>query len=277
MIGYQGSLMGRKGLGAKAGCLLVILAAGGGCARIPASSPPVGFAREVEEMTVAGDPAERREAAAAFVSYSAPLAKQLAAFTLLQRIYEEDPADREAALLLARSALLLSGLLDEPEEKYGVIRKGFEAAAAAGGDGDEPEAAYYYGTHLGMLIEEKGLTASGELGRFEAALHRALARPETDQGGPLRVLGMLYLRAPAWPLGVGDLEAALDYLERAARDYPDYPENHIFFAYALGEAGRTGEARERLEPARRALEKGEWGDYAARWRAEIEKYGEELK
>lgn len=258
------------------GCLLILIAAVG-CARIPVLGPPVILPEEVEELAPSGDREEQLKAAAAYLDYSVPRGEQLSAFSLLQRLYEQDPTDRAAAFLLARSASLLSGLLDDPEVKYGVIRKGFEAAAAAGGEIEEGEAAYYYGTHLGMLIEDKGLTAVGEVGRFEEALHRALKQPRTDRGGPLRALGMLYLQAPAWPLSVGDLEAALDYLERAANEYPDYPENHLFFAYALIEAGRKGEARERLKLADRALAEGEWGDYGPRWRGEMGKFEEGLK
>lgn len=235
------------------------------------------FGRGAGELTSSRDREERLAAAAAWIDYAAPREKQEAAFCLLQEEFGEDPSDRAAALLLARSALFLSGLLDDPGLKSAVIRKGFEAAAAAGGEGDDPEAAYYFGTHLGMLIEEKGLSAAGETGRFERVLRQALVRPETEHGGPLRVLGMYYLRAPAWPLGAGDLEEALDYLGRAARDYPAYPENHLFFGYALEEDGQTGEAKSSLAEARRSLAAGDWGEYADRWRGKIDKFEEELR
>ncbi len=234
------------------------------------------FGRGAGELTSSRDREERLAAAAAWIDYAAPREKQEAAFCLLQEEFGEDPSDRAAALLLARSALFLSGLLDDPGLKSAVIRKGFEAAAA-GGEGDDPEAAYYFGTHLGMLIEEKGLSAAGETGRFERVLRQALVRPETEHGGPLRVLGMYYLRAPAWPLGAGDLEEALDYLGRAARDYPAYPENHLFFGYALEEDGQTGEAKSSLAEARRSLAAGDWGEYADRWRGKIDKFEEELR
>ncbi len=247
-----------------------------GCASIPRESPPALVGMEVETLTDSPDPAEMARIGARYVSYAAPREKQLAAFKLIQRAYLMDRSSRETALLLARSALLLSGLMTDQERKMEVVRKGYEAAAMAGGEGDEPEAAYYFGTLLGLLIEEEGLSAAGEVPRFEEALERAMKQPETDRGGPVRVLGMLYLRAPAWPAGAGDLEKALEYLQRAAEEFPGHPENHLFYAYALAEDDRSPEALKELNSARAALSAGEWGDYAPRWREEIEKFREEL-
>ncbi|HDL64513.1 MAG TPA: hypothetical protein ENH12_03900 [Proteobacteria bacterium] len=247
-----------------------------GCGSIPTQSPPALVGVEVEKLTDSKDPGEMIEVASRYSAYSAPLNKQLAAFKLAQRAYLIDRANRDAALTLARSALRLSGLINNEEWKYEIIRKGYEAGVRAGGEGDDPQAAYYFGAHLGLLIEDKGITAAGEVPRFEEAMRRAEEKPETDLGGPLRALGMLYLRAPAWPAGVGDLELSLDMLERAAREYPDHPENHLFFAYALQEDDQTDEAREELRRAEKAISSGQWGDFADRWREEIQQFREEL-
>ncbi len=247
-----------------------------GCGSIPTHSPPALVGVEVEELTDSEDPEEMIEMANRYSTYSVPLDKQLAAFKLAQRAYMMDRANQGAALTLARSALRLSGLINDEDWKYEIIRKGYEAGARAGGEGDEPLAAYYFGAHLGLLIEEKGLTAAGEVPRFEEAMRRAADKPETDLGGPLRALGMLYLRAPAWPTGVGDLELSLEMLERAAREYPDHPENHLFLAYALQEDDQTDVANEELNRAEEAISHGQWGDYAPRWRKEIKQFREEL-
>jgi hypothetical protein len=50
-------------------------------------------------------------------------------------------------------------------------------------------------------VQVKGLTAIGRLSELVSLLKTASAKPEIDQGGPLRVLGLLYVRAPAWPVG----------------------------------------------------------------------------
>jgi len=247
-----------------------------GCGSIPTHSPPALVGVEVEELTESEDPGEMIKVANRYSTYSVPLDKQLAAFKLAQRAYLIDRASRDAALTLARSALRLSGLISNEEWKYEIISKGYEAGVRARGEGDDPLAAYYFGALLGLLIEEEGLPAAGELPRFEEAMRRAAEKPETDLGGPLRALGMLYLRAPAWPAGVGDLELSLEMLERAARDYPGHPENHLFYAYALEEDDQTNEAREELRRASEAIGNGHWGDFADRWRKEIQQFREEL-
>lgn len=247
-----------------------------GCGSIPTQSPPALVGVEVEELTDSEDPDEMIEIANRYSTYSAPMEKQLAAFKLAQRAYMMDRSNREAALTLARSALRLAGLIKDEERKYEIVRKGYEAGVRSVGEEVDPLSAYYFGAHLGLLIEEKGLTGAGEVPRFEEAMRRAAEMPETDLGGPLRALGMLYLRAPAWPAGVGDLELSLEMIERAARDFPGHPENHLFLAYALQEDDQTQEAKEELRRAEEAISSGQWGDFGDKWREDIKQFQEEL-
>jgi tetratricopeptide (TPR) repeat protein len=67
--------------------------------------------------------------------------------------------------------------------------------------------------------------------------------PAIDRGGPHRLLALVLLRAPGWPLGPGDPEAALAEAESAARIAPDYPPNQLALAEALQKNGRAVEAR----------------------------------
>jgi len=79
----------------------------------------------------------------------------------------------------------------------------------------------------------------------------ACAKPELECGGPQRVLGMLYLRAPAWPQGIGDPETALELLAEAARKYPQHPLNRQFYAEALLTLQQPEQAAVELREARR--------------------------
>lgn len=247
-----------------------LAAAAFGCARLPVSGPPVALESEVEVLTESADSEEMLSAAEAWCGYGAPLPKQLAAFALIQEVYHRPDAPAAAALLLARSALLLTGLFEEGEFKQRVAAKGYEAALrSGGGEGEDPVAAYYGGTLLGVMIEAEGIAGAGELSRMERILESSLREPGTDYGGPARVLGMLYLRAPAWPLGPGDPDRALELLGRAASEHPDYPENGLFYARALLEEGRREDSKQALETAEAALAAGEWGDYAVLWEKEL--------
>lgn len=246
-----------------------------GCAGIPKTSPPALQGIEVEELTDSEDPLEMARAAGIHCGYRSGLDRQLAAFKLAQRAYLEAPGNRLVDLTLARCSLSLAGLMEDEKLKVEVAQKGYEAASAAGGKKD-PVSAYYYGACLGMLIEDKGIAAAGELDELEAALKKAAENADTDSGGPLRALGMLYLRAPPWPTGIGDLDRSLELLGRAARDFPRHPANHIYYSYALQEDGRSDEARRELSRAEEALREGEWGEYASGWEEEIAAFRKDI-
>lgn len=69
------------------------------------------------------------------------------------------------------------------------------------------------------------------VGWILSALDVAMAEDEAlDEGGPLRVMGLLYLRAPSWPTSIGDPDKAHELLTRAAASYPAHPLNHLALA-----------------------------------------------
>lgn len=77
------------------------------------------------------------------------------------------------------------------------------------------------------------------------------ADPAYDDGGPARVQALVLARAPGWPVGPGDADAAVDAARRAVGVRPDYPPNHL----ALGEAlAKSGDARGARQAYTKALE-----------------------
>jgi hypothetical protein len=55
---------------------------------------------------------------------------------------------------------------------------------------------------------------------------------QLDFAGPSRNLGELYYQAPGWPLSVGSKRKAREFLERAVKVAPNYPENILNLAEA---------------------------------------------
>jgi hypothetical protein len=51
-----------------------------------------------------------------------------------------------------------------------------------------------------------------------------------DYAGPARCLGELYRDAPGWPLSIGSKKRAREYLEKASKIAPNYPENRLNLA-----------------------------------------------
>jgi tetratricopeptide (TPR) repeat protein len=178
------------------------------------------------------------------------------------------PADREAAFALARCTHRHADVEKDDARVIALSEEGMAALAHL--PADDAEAAYLYAVNLGLFLRARGMMAVGRLSELVARLKVATAMPALDDGGPLRVLGLLYVKAPGWPIGPGDLEAALEILNRAVRDYPDHPLNHLYLAYALVDAGERGRARDELARARALCLADRFGDFAARWREEAD-------
>ncbi len=110
--------------------------------------------------------------------------------------------------------------------------------------------AYRLAIALGEQARERTSTAKDALARMVPLLREAIASdPGYDHGGPHRVLALVLLKAPAWPLGPGDREAALREAEAAAKLFPDAAENQLALGDALAGNDRAAEARAAYERA----------------------------
>jgi len=136
-----------------------------------------------------------------------------------------------------------------------------ELAADAGRNADsclalEPQgAACLYGRAIALALNARAhpVHAGELLTDMLATLTRAeSADPDYDEAGPARVRALVLLRAPGWPLGPGDAEAALAAAQRAGALRPRYPPNLLALAEALAKTGDAGAAREAYARARDA-------------------------
>ncbi len=91
---------------------------------------------------------------------------------------------------------------------------------------------FWLAVALGLQARDRPTTVEDGLKRM-AQLLRDTAReaPLLDEAGPDRVLALLLVRAPGWPIGPGDSEEALVHARRAVELRPSYPPNQL----ALGE------------------------------------------
>jgi hypothetical protein len=147
-----------------------------------------------------------------------------------------------------------------------------ETAVALGADGDGA-VHYYLAVNLGLAVRDHLTLAVENLARLESELKRAVAlSPDVDGGGPLRVLGTLYLKAPPWPTGIGDGDKALAFLKQAVEKHPNHPLNHLFYAEAIWELDGE-EASDRVETelatGMKLLMEGRWGYNREPWKREF--------
>ncbi len=108
---------------------------------------------------------------------------------------------------------------------------------------------------LGIQARERHGTAVEGLKRMVEHLRRAAAADaRIDDAGPDRVLALVLARAPAWPLGPGDPDGAIEAARRAVRLAPAYPPNLLALAEALLPTDAAADPR--AAEARDAAERG---------------------
>jgi len=142
---------------------------------------------------------------------------------------------------------------------------------------DGVEACYWYALNVGWLADVDRAYGLDAVTEMQSALNRAIELDERyDYGGPLRVLGILYLRTPQPPSSIGSPRKGLRLLQRAVSLFPDYPENYLYLAEALRDNKRVDEAKEAL---RKVLEAKPWADEqfeSAQWKADALKLRAQL-
>ena len=163
---------------------------------------------------------------------------------------EKDGAER---LRLAQSAVATGQLCEE------------NAPAA-------PLCDYWLAAALGLQARERSATGRDALPHMVELLRRAArADASIDRQGPHRLLAIVLLRAPGWPMGPGDPEAALPEARAAAKQDPAYAPNQLALGEALRKNGHEAEARTAFAAALRladqALAEGDpdaqgWADDA---------------
>ncbi len=146
-------------------------------------------------------------------------------------------------------------------------------------DPDNAQFQYSLALNIGLELEHASFAnASLILQSFMNTLELVIKLDSTiDEGGALRILGALYLKAPPWPTGPGDLDRALDLLERAVAEHPEHPLNHLFLAEAQLEDEEPEEARASVESASALLDPDKYFWRAGRWRKRLGKVERRVK
>jgi hypothetical protein len=104
---------------------------------------------------------------------------------------------------------------------------------------DTAAASYGRASVIGRLVQQKGLLGASLVPDVERNARRSRELdPTFRNGAATRLLGTLYILAPASFLKHGDSEDGLDLLQGLVETYPNDPENHLRLAegyIALGD------------------------------------------
>ena len=148
-------------------------------------------------------------------------------------------AERGDALVLTDT---LEALIERNEDSRADREFAYEAIQTT----EEDTAAYAFAraSVTGRLVQSRGLRGASQVGEVEEwALRSQALDPEFRDGAATRLLGTLYVIAPATFLEQGDSELGLEMLEQLAQKHPDVPENQLRLAeayIALGDLEPAG-------------------------------------
>lgn len=116
-------------------------------------------------------------------------------------------------------------------------------------DEDSLESNFWLAVNYGAFGQEKGIMQS--LSLINPIKEHAEKVIELDgtyfYGGPYRVLGRLYDKAPGFPFSIGNTKKAIENLEKAVEIGPKFFLNRIFLAEAYISNRRKDKASEQLE------------------------------
>lgn len=187
------------------------------------------------------------------------------------------PASYEAQWRLARAYADLS----EPDgdQRATLVPPGMAAAKKAIEMAPDRVEGHYY---MAQLI---GFSALLQKGDSKQVVQQMMSEGETaarindkfDHGGPARMLGAVFARAPKEPVSVGDPEKAVQYMKRAVAADGDFPLNHVYLAEAYIADERYQEADAELAIARKQLGDSRWDRRREAWKEQLGRVERKLR
>ncbi len=233
---------------------------------------PDWFKSDIQSLPIFNNSKALTDVADSLATRSAPFGQKVYALRLAVQANSIDQKNTNTALVLSRIAFIVADSIEGDDDKVKKTAEiGVKAARSIGINQSHPDACYYFALNQGLILRMKGLFALSMLPEVHEALKIAQKVESLDAGGPLRVLGMMYLKAPAWPSGIGDLDKSLELLEQATQKYPENPQNFYFYAEALIQDDNKEKALQNLDFAEKLAVPEIWGlYYSKKWQTDIE-------
>lgn len=165
-------------------------------------------------------------------------------------LVEKDSECAWAYGLLSEINYWLGEYSDSADDKLFFFNEGVECGKEGVAiDEDSLESNFWLAVNYGSFGQQKGIMQSLALvAPIKEAAEKAL---ELDEGyfygGPHRVLGRLYHKAPGFPFSIGNTKKAIEHLEKAVNFGPKFFLNRLFLAEAYLSDWKNEPAREHLE------------------------------
>lgn len=164
-------------------------------------------------------------------------------------LVEKDAEAAWAYGLLSEINYWLGEYADDAEDKIFFFNEGVECGKEGVAiDENSIEANFWLAVNYGAYGQEKGIMQSLSLIKpIKETAEKVLDSDETYfYGGPHRVLGRLYHKAPGFPISIGSMKNAVKHLEKAVEIGPKFFLNRLFLAEAYISNRDKDKAREQL-------------------------------
>ena len=182
-----------------------------------------------------------------FYAERTDLVKVRQAIVSLRQAQADDPDNFELAWRLAKYNYYLGAHSDNSTEQDKAFHEGLEAGKFAVKINDsKPEGHFWLGANYGGRAQISTLSGLSEIEDIKREMETVLKIDERFQSGSAyMVLGQVYLQAPRL-LG-GDVQKAIDYLEKGIKVGPDNALLHVRLAQAYAAANRNGDAKKAVD------------------------------
>ncbi len=169
------------------------------------------------------------------------------AVTTLRQAHSADYGNYEAAWKLARAAFYVGDRTDNDTERDSMFREGTEAGKAAVQlQPDKPDGHFWLGANYGGEAAHSTLSNLSSFQDIKREMEAVLKLNESYEGYSAYVgLGRLYLQAPR-VLG-GDINKAIEYLEKGVKLNPNNTVMRLYLAEAYKTAKRNADAKKQIE------------------------------
>jgi tetratricopeptide (TPR) repeat protein len=228
--------------------LLVLLV---GCVPALREPPPIAVLASKPMPTDTQDPVSLLREADAGWAERPDAAAVREAEALYFKVAQSDEAGVTGLIGAIRAKSWLADHGSEAKERESLAVSAVQTAQWCGKrQPDNPACDYWLAIAVGLQAREVRQTAEDGLKTMIESLTRAIAKdPSYDRAGPERVMALLLVRAPGWPLGPGDPELGLSHARRAVELDPDFPPNRLCLAEALLDTKAKAESRAAYERA----------------------------
>ena len=165
-------------------------------------------------------------------------------------VVENDSECDWAYGLLAEINYWLGEYAEDAEDKLFFFDEGVQCGESGLSiNEDSLESNFWLAVNSGSFGQKKGIMQSlAMISPIKNAAEKALKIDANYfYGGPWRVLGRLYHKAPGFPFSIGNTKKAIECLEKAVELGPKFYLNRLFLAEAYISNREKDKAREQLE------------------------------